>query len=130
MRLAADGSLHLSPSDLANYLACAHLTQLEVAVARGKLERPVHENPQADLIRRKGDEHEAAYLAKLRAEGREVIEIERGEDGFEEAAFATEAALRAGVDIVYQGVLASGGWRGVADFLVRIDEPSDLGPFS
>jgi hypothetical protein len=31
MRLNADGTLRLSPSDLANYLACAHLTQLESA---------------------------------------------------------------------------------------------------
>ena len=31
MRLSADGSLRLSPSDLANYLACAHLTQLDAA---------------------------------------------------------------------------------------------------
>lgn len=31
MRLNADGTLRLSPSDLASYLACAHLTQLESA---------------------------------------------------------------------------------------------------
>ena len=45
MRLAADGTLRLSPSDLANYLACAHLTQLEVDVQRGELERPHREIP-------------------------------------------------------------------------------------
>ena len=60
MRLAADGSLRLSPSDLANYLACPQLTQLEVAAERGELERPQRENPHADLIRRKGGEREAA----------------------------------------------------------------------
>jgi uncharacterized protein len=131
MHLAADGTLQLSPSDLATHLACPHLTQLEVAVARGALKRPVRDNPHADLIRRKGEEHEAAYLAKLRAEGREIVGIERDEDGdFEAAARATEEALRAGAEIVYQGALASGGWRGLADFLIRIDEPSELGPFS
>ena len=35
-----------------------------------------------------------------------------------------------GTEIVYQGVLASNGWRGVADFLVRVDEPSELGLIS
>jgi predicted RecB family nuclease len=131
MRLARDGSLALSPSDLANYLACPHLTQLDVAVQRDELVRPARDNAHADLIRRKGEEHEAAFLAKLRAEGRHVVEIERGENGsFEDAARATEEALRAGAEVVYQGVLASGGWRGIADFLIRIDEPSDLGPFS
>ncbi len=131
MRLATDRTIQLSPSDLANYLACPHLTQLEVAVLRDELPRPHRENPRADLIRRKGDEHEAAFLARLRAEGREIVEIELGEGGsFEEAALSTEEALGAGVEVVYQGVLASEKWRGIADFLIRIDEPSALGLFS
>jgi predicted RecB family nuclease len=130
MRLAPDGTLRLSPSDLANYLACPHLTQLDVGVQRGEFVRPHRENPHAELIRRKGDEHEAAFLAKLREGGREIVEIELDEGGFEEAAFATGETLRAGAEVVYQGVLASDGWRGIADFLIRIDEPSALGPFS
>jgi predicted RecB family nuclease len=130
MRLATDRTIQLSPSDLANYLACPHLTQLEFAVLRDGLIEPHRENPHADLIRRKGNEHEAAFLARLREEGREIVEIELGEDGFEEAALATEEALRAGAEIIYQGVLASDNWRGIADFLIRIDEPSALGPFS
>jgi predicted RecB family nuclease len=131
MRLSADGTLRLSPSDLANYLACPHLTQLDVAVQRGELVQPHREDSHGELIRRKGDEHEADYLAQLRAEGREIVEVELGEDGgFEEAARRTEDALLAGAEVVYQGVLASGGWRGIADFLIRIDEPSALGPFA
>jgi predicted RecB family nuclease len=130
MRLR-DGLLSLSPSDLANYLACPHLTQLEVAAERGELERPDRENPHADLIRRKGEEHEAAYLARLREEGREIIEVATGDEiDFDVAALATEDALRAGAEVVYQGVLASEGWRGIADFLIRTDEPSALGSFS
>ena len=62
----------LSPSDLNNFLECEHLVALELQVARGELERPQVENPQADLIRRKGEEHEAAYLASLRATGKRV----------------------------------------------------------
>ena len=131
MRLAADGSLKLSPSDLANYLACPHLTQLDVLVQHGALERPHRENAQGELIMRKGREHEAAFLSGLRSDGREIVEIVQGDDiDFEEAARLTEEALRAGAEIVYQGVLASEGWRGIADFLVRLDQPSDLGPFS
>src|SRR5688572_3436177 len=131
MRLAADGTLRLSPTDLANHLACEHLTQLEVAVLRDGLVRPVRENPHAELIRRKGDEHEAAYLAQLATEGKQISEIPYEEDGdLEEAARLTEEALRSGAEVVYQGVLASGAWRGIADFLVRVDEPSALGGFS
>jgi len=131
MRLAADGALRLSPTDLANHFACAHLTQLEVAVQRCALGRPLRENAHADLIRRKGDEHEAAFLAQLLTEGRDIVDIGLGEDGdFEEAARRTEEELRAGAEVVYQGVLASENWRGLADFLIRVDEPSALGLFS
>ncbi len=132
MRLADDGTLRLSPSDLAAHLACAHLTQLAAALQRGEIEAPApYDNAHAELIARKGDEHEAAFLAALRAQGRHIVEIEYEENGgLAAAAQRTEEALRSGAEVVYQGVLASDHWRGIADFLVRIDEPSDLGPFS
>ena len=54
-----------SASDLNDFLECEHLTQLELAVVRGDLQRPNTVNPSADLVRRKGIEHEAAYLQSL-----------------------------------------------------------------
>ena len=133
MQLHADRLLH-SPSDLSAYLACEHLTRLELEVARGERTRPELENPQADLIKRKGDEHEAAYLAQLRAHGRNVTTIERGDGAWEleRAAADTLAVMRAGADVVFQAVLLShdGRWRGLADFLERVDTPSALGPWS
>ena len=38
--------------------------------------------------------------------------------------------MRAGAPIVYQGVFVDGRWHGVADFLVRVESPSSLGPWS
>src|SRR2546430_17119597 len=90
-----------SPSDLNAFLECEHLTQLELAVARHELERPADENPQADLVKRKGDEHEAAYLAALLADGRDVVTIPNDWD-LDAAARATEAAMRAGAASGYQ----------------------------
>ena len=69
-----NGSLRLSPTDLNAFLACEHLTTLQLAVARGELDKPWRHNPHADLIRRKGEEHEAAYLARLRADGRTITD--------------------------------------------------------
>jgi len=46
--------MRLSPSALNNFLECEHLTALELAVARGEIERPQVDNPQAELIRHKG----------------------------------------------------------------------------
>ena len=119
MHLHAD-RLHLSPSDVTAFLACEHLTTLSLALARGELERPEVENEQAELIFRKGIEHERAYLESLRADGLTVLEIDDPRGDYEGAARTTADAIRAGeFDVIYQGVLADDGWRGVADFLLR-----------
>jgi predicted RecB family nuclease len=116
-----DGRLTFSPSDLTGYLACGHLTQLERRVALGLLAKPAAENPEAELVKRKGEEHERAYLDRLRAQGRTVMEITLDPDhDWERAARETEEAIRAGTDVVYQGVFVDpDGWRGIADFLER-----------
>src|SRR3989442_5478993 len=113
-----DGSILFSPSDLNAFLECEHLTQLELAVARHELERPTDENPQADLVKRKGEEHEAAYLAQLVADGREVTTIANDWD-LDVAARATKEAMLGGADVVYQACFVDGDWRGFADFVER-----------
>jgi predicted RecB family nuclease len=127
--------LIFSPSDLNAYLECEHLTMLELAVARRELEWPEADNLQADLVKRKGDEHERAYLQRLQAESKSVVTIGGGSEAgdgswdLEAAARATEEAMRSGADIVYQAVLLDGDWRGFADFLERVPGESDLGDF-
>src|SRR5712691_10086199 len=124
-------SVLLSPSDVTAYLACEHLTSLSIAVARGELTSPPFDNDQAELVFRKGREHEEAYLARLEAERREVAKIELEPDlDWERASRETVEAMRAGVDVVYQAALVGDGWRGVADFLLRVHTPSQLGPWS
>jgi hypothetical protein len=73
-----DGSLLFSPSDLNHFLECEHLTALDLAVARCELARPALDDPQRALIARKGDEHEAQYLASLRTAGTTIATIELG----------------------------------------------------
>ena len=126
MRLAADGTLRLSPTDLANHLACAHLTQLELLVQRGELARPHVDDPYGELIMRKGNEHERAYLARLEADGTRIARMRSYEDGdfdADEARRATEEAIRsAEADVIYQAYLSDGSWRGFADFLERLPD--------
>jgi predicted RecB family nuclease len=110
----------LSPSGLTGYLACAHLASLELGVARGDVANVLNENAQADLVRTKGEEHEARYLHQLREERRTILEIPFDDRDFERAAGFTEDAIRAADhDVIYQACLASEGWRGFADFLER-----------
>ena len=123
MRRADDGTLRLSPTDLANHLACAHLTQLQLLVQQGELVRPVIDDPYGQLIMRKGNEHELAYLARLEDAGTRIVRMRSYEDGdfrADEARRATEDAIRAGeADVIYQAYLSDGRWRGFADFLER-----------
>ena len=127
----ANQRLVVSPSDLTDYLACAHLSQLERLVALGLVERPAGDNRQADLVKEKGDLHERAHLTQLREQGRDVTTIELGDAlEWERAAFDTEEAMRKGADVIYQGVFVDGSWRGIADFIERVDSPSALGDWS
>ena len=128
-----DGSLVLSPSDLVDFLACGHLTRLERQVAVGQLPRPEHDDPEGEVLRRRGDEHERSELARLVAEGRSVVRIEGARpagDQLRAAAAATARAMGAGAEVVYQATFFDGRWRGHADFLVRVATPSRLGPWS
>src|SRR5215212_4635464 len=90
-----DGRLAFSPSDLNEFLECEHMTALDLALARGQLRQPHRVDPQGDLIRRKGEEHEAAHLSVLEADGLNIARIELDGD-WEAAAAATEQAMRDG----------------------------------
>jgi uncharacterized protein len=119
-----DGRLAYSPTDLNGFLSCEHLTTLQLAVARGELKKPFRLNLHADLIQRKGEEHEADYLARLRSVGRSVAEIDFDDRDWERASRETERAIHDGDDVVYQAVLTDGTWRGLADFVERLPDGS------
>src|SRR5947208_4393222 len=127
MQAVAD-RLILSPSDLNDHIECAHLTTLSLEVARGTRPHPYVPAAFGDLLRRKGEEHERAYLARLRAEGRDVRDVTPPDKwDFAAGARLTAEAMRAGVDVIYQATFVVGDWRGRADFLERVDRPTKLG---
>jgi uncharacterized protein len=124
-----DGRLLLSPSDLSGFLACRHLTRLELSVARGEQKRAIFDDPHREILGRKGVEHERAVLARLESEGARVLPMPVLEKGktfdHEEAKRLTEEAILAGeADVIYQAYLADGDWQGFADFLERREDGS------
>jgi predicted RecB family nuclease len=128
-----EGRLLLSPTDLVGFLACAHLTQLELAAGRGEMQRPDLVDPELELLARRGQLHEATQLERLAAErGAAVTIADHSEtlDGLSRAEAETLAAMRDGAPLIYQAAFFHGRWRGRADFLLRVEEPSDLGPWS
>src|SRR5262245_26575185 len=98
-----NGQILLSPSDLNDYVECEHRISLALEVARGDREKPHVADQGAELLRQKGDQHEREYLARLRADGRSVVEIPPADFwNFEAAAAHTAEAMRAGAEVIWQ----------------------------
>jgi uncharacterized protein len=132
MRLL-DGETIYSATDLVGFAACEHLTQLELAAARGEIKRPHREDPLLDVLVRRGEEHEAALLAGYPSGPHEIVRVDREtrtRAGLEAAAADTIAAMQAGAPMIYQAAFFHEGWVGFADFLERVDHESTLGRWS
>lgn len=135
MQRHEDGTLVVSATDLVGFLECDHLVTLELERTHGLREKPFRDDPQLELIQKRGYAHEQAYISRLRAEGRDVLEIATGDlktpAQLREAEAQTLAAMRSGADVIFQATFFDGHWRGHADFLVRRDDrPSNLGSWS
>jgi len=72
------------------------------------------EDESLAILRKKGLQHEHAYLASLKAANKDVYEVP-GED----AEFCTLNAMKDGRDIIYQAALRHQQFRGRADFLIK-----------
>src|SRR5689334_7588571 len=71
-------------------------------------------DPTMELAAPMGDAHERAYLAELRAEGRDVWTPDDGTTPLD--------AMRARRQILYQPTLRAGDFEGKADFLLRTSD--------
>lgn len=125
-----DGRRICSPTDLANFLACRHLSVLDLATLAGTLRPPVWADPVAETLRRRGEVHERGYVDHLRASGRSITDLSAVRTDRVAALVATRAAMADGADVIVQGALGDDAWFGFADVLVRVDLPSALGSWS
>src|SRR5258708_2191429 len=121
--------MFFTATDIANFVACRHLLTLKMEAAEGKIQKPYFQDLGVELLRELGERHETGYLNQLSTKAGQIISIPTGGD-WAEAVTATKEAVRAGAEVVYQATFQDGNWRGRADFLVRVDKPSALGPFS
>ncbi|OLE11694.1 MAG: hypothetical protein AUG89_09245 [Acidobacteria bacterium 13_1_20CM_4_56_7] len=129
-----DGSLRYSPSDLIAYLEgdfAAWMERRQAEQEAGRAEpvytlAPDEDDADQGLVARRGEEHEAAVLAVLRARVGDCEEVPGGDQSVER----TLAAMRSGRRLIYQGHLTAGAWHGYPDFLLRTDSPSQLGAWA
>jgi uncharacterized protein len=61
------GSLKLSATDLVGHLNCGYLTGLDLAVAKGALEKPKLWDPLLEILWERGARHEQGFIDHLKA---------------------------------------------------------------
>ncbi len=125
-----EGKLIVSATDLVGFLACGHLTHLERAAAAGLIAKPHREDPEVELLQRRGGMHEDRYIALLEADGRSITSLDADRDLlYEQRAAETEQAMRRGDDVIYQATVFDDGrdpaWVGHPDFLLRLPSLDD-----
>ena len=123
-------TLRLSASDLMQFMACPHATKLDLLRLNGIGPKEVEDSEDAALLQKRGDAHEAAYLATLKDQGRSVIGIDTDGIPFTQSVENTLEAFQEGPEIIFQGALEGSMWGGYSDFLERVERPSKLGAYS
>jgi uncharacterized protein len=121
-----DGKHLFSASDLVGFLNCEHLSAQELINLETPLPK-VEADEHTQLIQAKGDEHEKAYLTRLKDAGLDVVAIDA--KGIEAQVAATREAMAMGVEIIFQACLREGEFIGYADFLRRVDGDSRFGKY-
>ncbi|MEK6780587.1 MAG: TM0106 family RecB-like putative nuclease [Bacteroidota bacterium] len=123
MRYNSD-SFELAATDLSNHLSCTHLTQLHRKVALGEIKKPSWRDPSLDVLIKRGQEHEAAYVEFLSMKGLKVVNL-NGQpiEGVAEA-------MKQGADVLVQAMLQDGQWMGYADILLKVPGKSKFGNWS
>jgi predicted RecB family nuclease len=119
-----------SPTSIANFLACQHIGTLNRAEAAKQIKRPFFADPGLDLLIRLGLGHEEAYLCHLAEEQNLQIARIPSDISWRDAAAQTVAAIRDGAEVIYQATFLSEQWQGRADFLIRVERPGSLPPWS
>ncbi|WP_254082974.1 TM0106 family RecB-like putative nuclease [Dawidia cretensis] len=123
MRYISD-DIHLVATDLSNHLSCEHLTQLNRRVAAREIPRPSWHDPSLEVLIKRGEEHEAAYVEYLKTKGLSWIYLKG------QPLEATLQAMKDGKDVIVQAFLEAGKWSGYSDVLLKVPGRSKFGDWS
>jgi uncharacterized protein len=123
------GKLTLSSGDLVGHLNCRYLTELDLKVVEGKLEKPRIWDPVLATLADRGAQHERDFVEHLKENGIPVTLI--GGIGIDSGAVSsTLQAMERGEPVILQGALRAAEWHGRADVLRRVEKPSRFGHWS
>jgi len=126
-----DGVTIISPTDLANHLACKHLTWLNLKSLETGISPRKLDDDLLEVLQHYGAEHEAKFLSVLKAQLEALkltvvnLKVRRDKDTaytldeLKSGMAATVAAMTSGRDALYQPTFYSEsdgfGWAGRAD---------------
>ena len=116
-----------SPTDIVRYISCNHASWLQLR--HTIVQDPQQDQDWQDVLFRIGNDYEKDFLNKLNNEFNNVTIIPT-DIGLNERHSLTLNSMRNGDEIIYQAVLISDPIVGVADFLIKVNTPSDLGNYS
>ena len=118
-----------SPSDLITFMESPFASYMDRWLLEDKSVASLMdpEDEMLKALQQKGYDHEAAFLEKLRSDGKEVIFIERASP--ELMRKRTRKAMKSGADVIAQAYLELGNFGGLTDFLIKMPGKSELGDF-
>lgn len=118
-------SLSISPTDLSYFLSCRHRAAKELGHTYGARKRPMRSSAVIDTLIEMGIQHEAQYVKSLEESGRSVLDL-NGVKNQELSVQRTLEGMKAGVDAIVQAGLASEGWHGRPDVLLKVPRKSPI----
>jgi len=115
----------ITPSKITAWLECSHFLSLRNRADAGTLivePRPL--GSLADLLIEKGARHERNCLQELEDAGRSVYQVpgRNADEMFVQWVARIGNPMAKGHDVIYQMPLVHEGIRGIADFLIRVDD--------
>lgn len=116
----------LTPSKITAWLDCPHYLTLQNQVDEGLISRPsVSFGSFAQLLVSKGEAHEKACLAHYRSEDKRILDVPERlrNESFEDWVARSGNPFAEDWDVVYQMPFIHNGIRGIADFVVRVENP-------
>ena len=137
VRKLNSGDLLFSPSDLTTYMASPFASWMEHAALIDTALKDKKDNPDALLqsMQTKGYKHEAEFYESLKSDGISQTDIDIEQECVENPMDAnlkkerTLKAMKEGIDVIFQGCLELGNFRGHSDFLVKVPGRSNLGDY-
>jgi uncharacterized protein len=118
----------LTPSKITAWLECGHFLSLRHQLDAGKITlAATPRGSLAELLIEKGATHELNCLQDLEDQGLEVFQVpgRNPDESFEEWVARIGNPMERDFDVIYQMPFAHEGIRGIADFLIRVDDHAD-----